>query len=143
MPNCHEKQERRVDIYRIIIVQFKIAVNEGPHFYLFRMRWCSKLNLNFLELTLPKIGFKVLQGPHVGEVYITQISRGLSWYNLRSAYCKISKLGISYQINIFIIWANLCIYLSLMLCARNVKAHFNIFVGKVLLCFFSDRLQFN
>lgn len=32
MPNCHEKQERRVDIYRIIIVQFKIAVNEGTPF---------------------------------------------------------------------------------------------------------------
>ena len=40
------------------------------------------------ELTLFKIGFKVLQGPHVGEVYRTQMSRGLSWYSLRSAYCK-------------------------------------------------------
>lgn len=40
-----------------------------------------------LSCTLLRIGFKVLQGPHVGDVYRTQISLGLSWYNFLKAYC--------------------------------------------------------
>lgn len=38
--------------------------------------------------TLLKIGFSVLHGPHVGDVYSTHISLGLSWYSFLKAYCK-------------------------------------------------------
>ena len=46
--------------------------------YIFKESETASISLFLSPLTFPRIGFKVLHGPHVGDVYITQISLGLS-----------------------------------------------------------------
>lgn len=117
---------------------------KGNPFLFMQSDMMFSVQFQLQELTLLNIGFKVLQGPHVGEVYRTQMSRGLSWYSLRSAYCKGRKLSVSFQMRIFTIWGqSMEKYLSLVFCVRNVKAHLNIFICNILLLLFLNRLQFN
>ena len=97
---------------------------------------------------MPKIGFKVLQGPHVGAVYKTHNSLGLSWYNFLSAYCSKKQLKVNATDWPTVITSDpirnaevlFYMYLALVLCPCYVKTHFYIPVCNFLLYLFSYRL---
>jgi hypothetical protein len=55
----------------------------------------------------------------------------------KQTWCQISNQCFHY------IGESIHVYLSLVFCASNIKAHFNIFVSNFLLWFFLNRLQFN